>query len=215
MTSVAAVIPIKTNNVRFPGKNTKMLCGKPLYQHMFDTIKKCKNVNSIFVDSSDAAILEAAEKNGFKTILRPETLNTPDATGNDLLTFELQHIKADIIVQTFVTLPLLTSGTIDTAVQSLIAADADSVLALHEIYDRFWYDNVPINHIPTILQGTQFMKPVCCETGFYVFKRSMFELFKTRVSDNKINLIVDINECIDIDNERDFLFAEAMLNKRP
>ena len=101
MLKTAIVIPIKTNNQRLPGKNTKNLNGRPLYDYLFNTVKKCKKVDDIYIDSSSDEILSIAESYDFKTIERPESLNTPETSGNDLLNFELQHIKNDIICQVF------------------------------------------------------------------------------------------------------------------
>ena len=88
--SVAAVIPIKTNNQRLPGKNTKILHDKPLLDYLFETVKHCELVDEIFVDSSDDYILELALKNKFTPIKRSVELNSPSTSGNDLLNFELQ-----------------------------------------------------------------------------------------------------------------------------
>ena len=57
MNSAAIVIPIKTNNQRLPGKNTMLLNGRPLYDYAFQSVKQCKNIDSVFVDSSDDLIL--------------------------------------------------------------------------------------------------------------------------------------------------------------
>ena len=88
--SVAAVIPIKLNNTRLPNKTTRMLGDKPLYYHLFDTIKTNEYFDEIFVDSSSDFILDEAVRYGFQPIKRPEHLNSSIANGNELLRFELE-----------------------------------------------------------------------------------------------------------------------------
>ena len=112
MTKVV-VIPIKTNNQRLPGKNTMILGKKPLYQHLFETIVKCKNIDKIYVDSSDKSILRIAETFGLNTFLRDENLNSPETSGNDLIKNFIEKTDCDILGQFFVTTPFLTSQTID------------------------------------------------------------------------------------------------------
>ena len=68
MNKVIAIIPIKTNNQRLPGKNTKMLGENPLYHYMFTTTKNVNNIDQVWVDSSDSEILEIGLKYGFNTI---------------------------------------------------------------------------------------------------------------------------------------------------
>jgi len=213
--STAAVIPIKTNNQRLPGKNTKLLGDKPLLSYLFETVKHCEAVDEIFIDSSDEYILELAVKNNFTPIKRPTDLNSPATSGNDLLNFELETIKHDIISQLFVTLPFLKAETVDRSVKVLIECDeSDSILALYEVYDRFWFDSdgsfmAPVNHDQNNLLGTQYMRPVYRESGFYTFRRDTFIREQKRVTTNFKKIIVPADECIDIDTEMDFIYAEA------
>ena len=89
----AAVIPIKTNNQRLPGKNTKLLVDKPLLNHLFDTLCKNDYLSEVFIDSSDDSILNIAKEYGFSSIKRPTALNSPTTHGNELLNFELEYIS--------------------------------------------------------------------------------------------------------------------------
>ena len=103
----AIVVPIKTNNQRLPGKNTMILHGKPLHDYLFDTLKSLKNIE-IYVHSSDEEILEYARKKyEFKTIKRPDSLNSPETSGNDLIEHALSNIDCDVLGQFFVTTPFL------------------------------------------------------------------------------------------------------------
>ena len=215
MLKTAIVIPIKTNNQRLPGKNTKNLNGRPLYDYLFNTVKKCKKVDDIYIDSSSDEILSIAESYDFKTIERPESLNTPETSGNDLLNFELQHIKNDIICQVFVTLPFIEHTTIDNCISELSENnEANSILPLYEVYDRFWCEKddliVPANHNPDSLVGTQYMKPILRECGFYVFKKKNFLKEQKRVTKQYKVLTFEESQFIDIDTELDFVYAEAV-----
>ena len=215
MLKTAIVIPIKTNNQRLPGKNTKNLNGRPLYDYLFNTVKKCKKVDNIYIDSSSDEILSIAESYDFKTIERPESLNTPETSGNDLLNFELQHIKNDIICQVFVTLPFIEHTTIDNCISELSENnEANSILPLYEMYDRFWCEKegliAPVNHNPDSLVGTQYMKPILRECGFYVFKKKSFLKEQKRVTKQYKVLTFEESQFIDIDTELDFVYAEAV-----
>lgn len=211
----ALVIPIKTNNQRLPGKNTKLLAGTPLYDYLFQTVKKCTAVDDVYVDSSDSRILQIAKKNNFLTIARPKSLNSAATSGNDLLNFELSTINHDIICQAFVTLPFLTSKSIDRAINTLKEDVAvDCVLPLYRVYDRFWsYKDKrlePVNHDSNSLLGTQYMTPIYRESGFYVFRRATFLRENRRVAENFKEIYVPFEECIDIDTHMDFLYAESV-----
>jgi len=205
------VIPIKTNNQRLPGKNTMMLGEKPLYQHLFDTIKQCKCVDSVYVDSSDDEILKIANQSGFKTIKRPITLNSPETSGNDLINHALNHIDDEIIGQFFVTTPFLNSLTIDKAFNLMNDnKHIGSCFGLYPVQDRFWMDGVPVNHSIDNLLGTQYMKTIYRESGFYVFRKKLFKECQSRITKEHKTFIVDPNECVDIDIREDLIYAKAM-----
>ena len=209
----AAIIPIKTNNQRLPGKNTKLLNGIPLYEYLFQTVVKVEGIDSIYVSSSDKEILEIAKSKGFLTIERPISLDSPDTSGNDLLLFETQFIEEENICQLFVTLPFIEVETIQKCIDTIKLESADSLLPVYEVYDRFWLAGnglvKPVNHDPGSLVGTQYMKPLYREAGFYVFKKEAFLREKKRITKNFKHIIFDEKQFVDIDTELDFFYATA------
>jgi len=210
--TAAIIIPIKTNNQRLPGKNTMMLGDRPLYDYLFKTVKACKNVSEIFVDSSDEKILKIAEKEGFTAIRRPVWLNTPETSGNDLLSFESGFIDHPIICQCFVTMPFLRAKTIDKAISSLMGHEKKtSVFGVCKIENRFWHRGKPINHKFDELVGTQYVDPLFQESGFYAFRKDAFLKEGSRITRDHMMIDVDLSECVDIDTKYDFLYATAML----
>ena len=213
MKSAAIVIPIKTNNQRLPGKTTKDLLGRPLYDYLFQTVKGCELVDEIYVDSSDEYILNKAFSEGFSIIERPETLNRPVTSGNDLLRFEMDYIQQDIICQCFVTMPFLSSETIDKSIKLLRQSEATSVLALCEVENRFWFNERPVNHDYRTLRGTQYMQPILQESGFYTFVKEAFLKENSRITSERVQLMVDLLECADIDTESDFIFVESLMKQ--
>jgi len=210
--TAAIVIPIKTNNQRLPGKNTMILGDRPLYDYLFKTVKDCKNASEILVDSSDDEILKIAESEGFTTIKRPVWLNTPETSGNDLLSFESGFIDQQIICQCFVTMPFLKAETIDRAIETLMEnKEKTSVFGVCKIENRFWHKGNPINHKFDVLVGTQYVDPLFQESGFYVFRRDAFLREGSRITKDHLMIDVDLSECVDIDTRSDFLYAESML----
>jgi spore coat polysaccharide biosynthesis protein SpsF (cytidylyltransferase family) len=56
MSRIVAIMPIKLNNERLPGKNVKMLGGKPLLQHELDMLLQLEELESINVYCSDEVV---------------------------------------------------------------------------------------------------------------------------------------------------------------
>ena len=53
MPSIIAVIPAKTTSNRIAGKNLRVMCGKPLYQHARDTCHEAGIFERIYVSSDN------------------------------------------------------------------------------------------------------------------------------------------------------------------
>lgn len=212
--NAAAVVAIKTNNRRLSGKNTMLLGGRPLYQYTFEKLYNNKKLK-VYVDSSNDNILLIAKQYNFETIKRPKELDSDETTGFDLLDFELKTIQEPIIVQTWVTIPFVTNNSINESIEQLETNNnIDSVVALHEIQNRFWYDGKPVNHDPSKLLNTQDMKAIYCETGFYTFRREAYLRERRRITEKHGFMFTSPEEGIDIDTKLDFLYASAYLKEK-
>ena len=55
---IVVVVPIKLNNERLPGKNVKLLGGKPLIQYILSSLNESEKLDEIYVYCSDNKIKE-------------------------------------------------------------------------------------------------------------------------------------------------------------
>lgn len=210
----AVHIPIKTNNERLPGKNTRLLCGRPLYEYLFATVRKLEGCD-VYVDTSDKAMLEVASAWGFHPLERPVALNSNSTTGDELLARAVSFMNAPLIAQLHVTSPFLRRRTVEGCVDLLNKSpEVDSVLAVCPRYNRFWYQGKPVNHNPNRLARTQALEPVLEEADFYVFRRTSFLRLGRRAAGVSRVYSVDEIEAVDIDTVGDFLYAEALLKAK-
>ena len=90
---------------------------------------------------------------------------------------------------------------IETILQSLrIYLDEnqnmDSIFGIYNLYNRFWFNETAINHNPHKLDGTQYIKPIKAEVGFYVFRRKAFLKEKSRVT--KKYFTIEVNKIEDV-----------------
>lgn len=54
-----ALMPLKANSERVPGKNFRLFCGKPLFRWMLDTLLATEDVDLIVINTDARAELEA------------------------------------------------------------------------------------------------------------------------------------------------------------
>lgn len=206
---IVAIIPIKKNSKRVKGKNFKKIRGKPLYYFLLKKIKKC-NFDSIYVDTDSNEIKKFCFKNNINYVKRQPKLAKDNANGNDLLNYHAKIIKADIYFQLFVTAPLLSVTSINKCINIIKKNKKyDSIMTIKKIYSWFWYKNKPVNYQPKILPRSQDATPIIQETtGLYGIRKKSLKKLKCRIGKTPYLYEVPDQECIDLDNKKDFEYLE-------
>lgn len=85
----------KKNSTGVPGKNTRVLVGRPAAEYSFIAAKYA-NLDMVYVSTDCAKIASIGSKYGAKHIIRPKDLATPDALTEDALTHAYDFIINDI-----------------------------------------------------------------------------------------------------------------------
>ena len=83
--SVVAIIPARAGSKRLPGKNWKLLCGKPLICWTIEQAIKCKFIDEIIVSTDALEIMEICQQqyayeNRFRLVDRPKELAEDDSS---------------------------------------------------------------------------------------------------------------------------------------
>jgi len=217
---IAALVPMRHHSQRVPGKNYRPLAGRPLYQHILDTLQACPQIDQIVVDTDSPEILEglAAHYPEIIALERPEALRADDIPMNEILLYDTAQVQADLYLQTHSTNPLLKTETISYAIQALLNGFPafDSLFSATRLQTRLWDELTrPINHNPAILLQTQDLPPVYEENScIYIFTRENLLRRRNRLGERPLMFKMEADESWDIDEEIDFLIADAILSKR-
>lgn len=208
---VAAYLPIKLNNERFPGKNIKKFSdGTPLCKLMFDTISQVQNIDDIYCFCSDESIKEYLSGR-VKFLKREKELDTAETKCQDIVSAFLKKVDADIIVLAHVTSPFVKVNSIWECVQHVKTGEYDSAFTAGLVQDFLWQDSKPLNFEPSSIVRTQDLPLIYKESvGCYVFTKEVFYKTSRRIGYKPYIHKVDAIEEIDIDYPEDFLIANAI-----
>lgn len=212
---VTAIVPMRHSSERVPGKNYRDLGGKPLYQHVLDNLLATAGVGQVIIDTDSPTIMQQVEADypSVTLVERPEHLRDGHTAMNDVLAHTLTHAVMDVVMQTHSTNPFVTPHTFQSAIERYFEpGEHDSVFGVTRIQGRLWSKDVAaINHDPAVLARTQDLDPVYLENScFYVFSKSVFAATGNRLGTHPQVFSMDAMEAIDIDEEVDFLLAEAV-----
>jgi CMP-N-acetylneuraminic acid synthetase len=213
--SVVAIVPMRHDSERVPGKNFRLLGGRPLYHHIVQSLLETARVNRVVIDTDSEVIgVDAAAAFPEVEVLdRPEELRGGMVPMNDVLLNDVRRLDADLFLQTHSTNPFLRSVSIDDAIERLQEdGTADSLFSVTRLQTRLWSaDGVPMNHDRDRLVRTQDLEPLYEENScIYIFSRKSLEKTGNRIGDRPILYELPAHEAWDIDDESDFFIAEAM-----
>ena len=220
MTTIAALVPMRHHSQRVPGKNYRLLAGKPLYHYILQALLACPEISQVVVDTDSPEILAGLQQDFPQVIAleRPAHLRADDIPMNEVLIYDTSQVAADLYLQTHSTNPLLRPATISRAIRSLLGSYPayDSLFSVTRLQTRLW-DQLgrAINHNPAILLQTQDLPPVYEENScLYIFNRQTLTTRRNRLGERPYMFEMDAAEAWDIDEEIDFLFVDLLLRQR-
>lgn len=206
---IVAIMPIKLNNERLPGKNTMMLGGKPLLRHELDNLIRISQIDDIYVYCSSEEIKDYLPA-GVKFLRRPKELDLPTSNFTQIFDTFSHTIEADIYVYAHATAPFVTVETMRECIDAVISKEYDSAFCAVKIQDYLWQDGKPLNFDAQNLPRSQDIKPIYRETsGIYVIPKEMFTSLRRRVGNRPYIKELTFKESIDINNGEDFELAEV------
>ena len=121
---IVALVPMRHHSQRVPGKNFRLLAGRPLYHHILLSLLAVPEIAQIVVDTDSPVILEGLQADFPQvTILeRPASLRDDRVPMNEILAYDTSQIPAEMYLQTHSTNPLLRPATLSRAIQTLLAS---------------------------------------------------------------------------------------------
>jgi CMP-N-acetylneuraminic acid synthetase len=208
---IIAVVPIKLNNERLPGKNTRQFYdGTPLIQFMLNTLLKVPELTEIYVYCSNEAIKNYLPS-GICYLQRDPILDRSEIKGNQILEKFVNTIDADIYVLSHVTAPFTKPESISKCIRGVLSGNYDSGFLAQRLPELMWTDTGPLNFDAHNVPRTQDLPNIYAETsGAFVFTKETFDKYKSRNGKKPYICEVSAIESIDIDYPEDFEMANAI-----
>lgn len=217
---VAAIVPMRHDSERVKGKNYRPLGGVPLFHHIVRTLLSCPSIDRVVIDTDSPAVKKSVASDFPEVAIvdRPAHLRDGNTPMNDVLLNTIEHVPAELYLQTHSTNPLLQAETIELAIARLRAARGrnDSLFGVTKIQQRLWDAMCrPVNHDPAVLMRTQDLAPIFVENStMYLFTAETLRAAGNRIGRTPMLLEVDKLEAHDIDDEADFVLAEMLYQRR-
>lgn len=223
MESVTALLPMRQGSKRVPGKNTKLIAGRPLFFWILDTLHAVGTVAEIIITTNDPEVSSMLRTHGefdkVRILDRPEELASDQSSMLDVIFHALPFVTTEAVLQVHATSPLLKASTLDDAINNFFSQglnNARSVMGVTKFEGRLWSPcGKPQNHsIHTLLPSQEMPDSFLDCSALYLFSRQDFFRERNRTYGPPILHAIDQFEAWDIDYQWQFRVAEKMLEMR-
>ena len=222
---VLAIIPARGGSKRLPGKNIKLLNGKPLIAHSIDFALTSPEINKVIVSTEDKNIAQIAADFGAEVIERPKELAQDTTKTAPVLMHVVQELEKtgyipDIIILLQPTCPIRENNLCKKAAEVLSNTnnydsfftgffksytmatwlkDTDgNIKALYDYHTRPRWQDVEVND-----------KLFSEDGGFYAITYEAFKKYNDFIGAKPY--IYEVKKTVDIDTGKDFEKAELIM----
>lgn len=225
---VLAVIPARGGSKGVPGKNIRLLAGKPLLSYAIECLLESGIGVDVAVSSDSEEILAVARQyEGVYALKRPDAISGDTAATEDALIDALDQMETGCGVRygsvmcVQATSPFRTPQTTRAFMarwgELRTSGEADAMLTLHESVADHWIceDGRFRRLFPEEPRRRQGRRPVYMEDScLYVTDADSLRATRSVLGTSVVGFVIDDTEALDINELADLELAERMIKAR-
>ena len=221
------IIPARSGSKGIPGKNIKIIAGKPLIAWSIANACTSRHVDRVIVSTDSNEIADIAKEFGAEVpFLRPESLSDDFATTESAMIHVLNLLESnegyipDNVVLLQATSPVRENDSIDQAIEYFISSGSDSLLSVCEFWHFLWEDNKNLIALYDYesrprRQDIDPKQIRLKENGsIYITKSELLKKTKNRLCGKIGRFIMQEEDSFEIDKPLDWLVIEAILKNK-
>jgi len=225
---ILCVIPARGGSKGLPGKNIKLLAGKPLIAYTIEHALQSPYIDRTIVSTDDQEIADIARQYGAEVpFVRPADLSSDQVATIDVLLHAVQWVEEhekydfDILVLLHATTPLRHVDDINACISMLVEAKADNVFSVTEAHRNPYFNMVEVGDdgIPKLVKKGDCItrqsapKVYDMNASIYVWWKDVLKNEKKIFLKKSRIYIMPKERSVDIDDDFDFKIAEILLKK--
>jgi len=212
MKKTVAFVPVKLNNERMPGKNTKAFeGGEPLIYYILSTLKQVRGIDEIIVYCSDDAICDFLPE-GVRFLRRDPYLDLNTTLILEVLQYFARDVDADVYVLAHATAPFLRAASIEQGIAAVASGEHDSAMTVAPVREFVWHNGQPLYDTMKIPRTQDLTGTFAETTGLYVYTKDLIQQGR-RIGNKPCLVEVEYSETVDINNPEDFVIAQQVFNQ--
>jgi len=216
--NILALIPARGGSKGLPGKNLRLLHGKPLIAYSILAARSSSLIDRVLVSTDDPRIAEVAVEYGAEVpFMRPKELATDSSSIGDTVYYSLKKLSEeyeyapDYVVEMYPTSPFRTKALVDMLLEILLKGFTQ-VKTVKKISAENKFFHADSQSQVQMLKSSIGQ----LETGSYYRFYGVLNAWKVGVFGAQrryMHVITNPAELIDIDYPADFSEAERMIEE--
>lgn len=192
--ATVAFIHARAGSKRCPGKNTRLIAGKPLIVHTIEQAKRHPLIDEVMVSTDDNECAKLALWCDVGLLMRPDVLCRDDAAEWHSWEYAIKMVDMDVFVNLPCTCPLRGDEDISRTIEAL----KDMEMAF------------TIKHVPHLIHGNKFTDNAVVGSC-YVTTPAYIQTHDNIFGGATARVTVPEERSIDIDTEYDFKVAKLLM----
>jgi CMP-N-acetylneuraminic acid synthetase len=226
-----AVILARAGSKGLPGKNTRLLAGRPMIAYTIEQAQRAERIDAVCVTTDSSEARRIAREMGAFLVDRPADLATDTATVDAAArhavdAYEAANDPVTHVALLYANVPIRADGIIDRAVEHLIATGADSVRTLAPISKHHpdWLHRLDgdrmVQYRTNSIYRRQDLEPLYYHDGAVIaVTRAALALTSPDdhhafLGSDRRGIVQPADATVDIDTPIDLYLAEAILRAR-
>ena len=219
---ILSIIPARGGSKGIPRKNIRFMNGNPLIAYIIKTSISSSYIDKTIITTDDEEISNLSYLYGANAVVsRPSKLADDNTTLDPVIYHACKNYQEqegenfDIIITLQPTSPLLSTNSLDKAIERLIDNNNSTVISVVPIRHLFWEkkaDKLEPYHSKRL--NRQQLDPVYFEAGSFVISKAENITENSRISEPIDVFELSEIEGMDIDNYLDWTVAENILSRK-
>jgi CMP-N-acetylneuraminic acid synthetase len=220
---VLAIIPVRSGSKRILGKNLRLFNGKELFRWTLEAALDSKQIDKILVSTDSEDVIRIAESySAGMSFRRGERTSDDYASSDDVITEILKEFgsKFEVVIYLQPTSPLRGVAHIDHSLSSFGKVNTSIVSIAKSAHNPLWAFLINANgHLiplaPQFLntRSQDLPSTYYLNGAIYIAAVEAYSENHTFLTSDATPFIMEPEDSIDIDNEKDFKDAEDIARR--
>jgi CMP-N,N'-diacetyllegionaminic acid synthase len=229
---ILALIPARGGSKGIPGKNIKLLGGKPLIAHAANSASQSPSISRLIISTDSEEIAQVASIHGIEVpFIRPQELALDTTPSIDVMIHALNHFKNigeafDAICLLQATSPFKPKNFVNECIQTFIDSGADSFISVlrvpHEYNPHWTFEKNELGELriatgeKELIPRRQELPPAFYRDGCVYITKTDYLLQEKKIVGGKITCKESNPDYYcNLDTLADWAKAEQMIQQNP